>query len=116
MREWPDPNRAKCGAQFDRIHDWIMPVASSRGLTGCFTLSLHFRRNRSAAENLVDGPVRQRYDEQVAVRAGHDVGHDAELAPNEQRLALGDVVLGEVVGDSVVETRVVDRDAPPVSG
>ena len=35
---------------------------------------------------------------------------DSEVAAEEQRLALGDLVLGEVVGDPVVQPRVVDAD------
>ena len=38
--------------------------------------------------NLVDRTVRERHHEQVAVRAGLDVGDDAEVAAEQQALAL----------------------------
>src|SRR5262245_8482596 len=40
-----------------------------------------------APENLVDGAVRQRYDEQIAVRASLDVGGDAKVPAEQQALA-----------------------------
>ena len=39
-------------------------------------------------KNLVDRAVRERDNEQVAVRAGLDVGGDAEVPPEQQALAL----------------------------
>jgi hypothetical protein len=65
--------------------------------------------------DLVDRAVAQRDDVQVAVRAGLEVRPDAEVAAEEQRLALNQVPLVDVVGDLVVEPRVVDVDVTPAA-
>jgi len=57
----------------------------------------------------VDLALVQRHQEEVAVRAGLDVGHDPEVPPDEQALAFGDVELVVVVGDTVLQPGV----APP---
>src|SRR5688572_19051805 len=67
-------------------------------------------------ENLEDRAFRQRYNEQVAVRAGLDVRHDTKIAADEQRFALGNLVLGQVVGHSVRQSWVVNAHGSAVSG
>ena len=47
---------------------------------------------------------------QVAVGSRLDVGDDPEIAADEQALALGDVVLGVVVGHAVVQPRIVEHE------
>src|SRR4030095_8883015 len=66
--------------------------------------------------DLMDRALRQGHHEQVAVRTGLDVGHDPEVRPDEQALALGDVELVAVVCDPVGQPRVVDGDLPAVAG
>ena len=39
---------------------------------------------------------------------------EAEVLAEDEALALRDLELGEVVGHTVFDTRVVDADAPPV--
>jgi hypothetical protein len=56
-----------------------------------------------AAIDLIDRAVRERHDVEVAVRAGLDVRADAEVATEEQGLALGDLPLVDVVGDAVLQ-------------
>src|SRR5215218_11036126 len=70
----------------------------------------------SAPEDLVDGAVRERDHEQVAVGPGLDVRPHAEVRPEEQALALRDVVLGVVVGDAILEAWIIHPDLPPVPG
>src|SRR4051794_27412356 len=62
------------------------------------------------AADLVHRPLRVGDDEQRAVRALPQVRRDAEVLAEEQRLALGELVLGEVVGDLVAQAPVVDVD------
>src|SRR5918999_4650205 len=69
-----------------------------------------------APEDLVNLPVAERDHEQVAVWSGLDVGADAEVPADQERLAFGDLELVEVVRDPVLDPRVVDGDAPPVAG
>src|SRR5919106_6612814 len=68
------------------------------------------------SKNLVDRAVRERHDEQIAVRAGLDVGADAEVSPKQQAFALGDVELVEVVGDAIFQSWIVDGDLTTVAG
>src|SRR5918994_6329013 len=71
--------------------------------------------SRLSALDLVHRAVRQRHDVEVAVRPGLHVGSDAEVASEQQALALGDLPLVQVVGDAVLEPRVVDADLAPVA-
>jgi hypothetical protein len=48
--------------------------------------------------------------------AALDVGDDAEVLADEQTLAFGDLVLGEIVGDAVVQSRIVNGDPGAVAG
>ena len=76
--------------------------------------------------NLVDRAVRERHEEQVAVRPGLDVGDDAEVPAEQQALALDDgpgVCRGvgrrrlvEVVGDPVLQPGIIHPDLPAVAG
>src|SRR5688500_11556948 len=59
--------------------------------------------------------ARERHDVQLAVRAGLDVGHGADVAAEQARLALRDLPLADVVGDAVLEPRVVHVDAAAVA-
>ena len=54
------------------------------------------------AADLVHVALRRGDDVERAVRALLDVRRDAEVLAEEQRLALGDLVLAEVVGDAVL--------------
>src|SRR4051812_4026470 len=66
--------------------------------------------------DFVHGTIGKRNDVEVAVRPGEKGGADAEVPPEEEALALGPVVLGEVVGDPIEKTRVVDGDPLAVAG
>src|SRR5207249_4186284 len=70
----------------------------------------------SWTEYLVDRAMRERNDEQVAVRAGMDIGADSKSDPEEQAFALGDVVLGEIIGDTVFQARIAHGDVAAVAG
>src|SRR3954451_10847835 len=59
------------------------------------------------AADLVDRALGVGHDEERAVRAFLEVRGDAEVLAEEQRLALGDLVLAEVVGDAVLQALVV---------
>lgn len=64
---------------------------------------------------LVNGAVRERDDEQVAVRPGLNIGDHPEIRAEQQRFALDDVELARVVGDPVLEIRILDAGLHPVS-
>ena len=85
------------------------PVASAgarrRVAPGLRRSSAYFVRWISKTE-----PEVGRDDVEVAVRPLDDVGRDPEVAAEEQRLALGDLVLVDVVRDPVVEPGIVDAD------
>src|SRR5215203_2014516 len=68
----------------------------------------------SAGQDLVDRAAVRRDGVQVAVRSGLEVGDDAEAAADEQALALGDLVLRDVVGHAVGEPRVLEREVRAV--
>src|SRR5688572_14030028 len=61
-----------------------------------------------------DRALGQRDDVEPPVGTGLDIRADTEVAPEEQALALGDLPLVEVVGDAVLEARVVDGHAGAV--
>jgi hypothetical protein len=65
--------------------------------------------------NLVHRAVRQRHDVERAIGPGDDVDADAEVASEQQGFAFGDVELGQVVGDAVFQTRVVDGNPSAVT-
>src|SRR4051812_18861477 len=66
--------------------------------------------NRLPAADLVHRALRVGHDVERAAGALLDVRRDAEVLAEEQRLALGDLVLAEVVGDLVAQAPVVDVD------
>src|SRR6266540_235503 len=70
----------------------------------------------SAAEDLVDRAAIERNHEQVSVESGFDVCDDAEVRPDQQTLTLGEVVERQVVGDPVLEPRIVDGDLVAIAG
>src|SRR6266540_644912 len=74
------------------------------------------RASPSAAEDLVDRAVVERNHEQVSVGSGFDVCDDAEVTPDQQTLTLGEVVERQVVGDPVLEPRIVDGDLVAIAG
>jgi hypothetical protein len=72
--------------------------------------------SRSRPVDLVDRACLVRQEEEVAVRPGEDLDEDPEVPADEQALALDDVPRVGVVGDEVLEPRVADLDARPISG
>ena len=58
--------------------------------------------------DLVDRACLIGQQEEIAVRAGEDLGDDPEVPAEEQALALDEVPLVDVVGDQVVQVRVAD--------
>ena len=68
-----------------------------------------------AAIDLIDRAVGERDDVEVAVRAGVDVGADAEVAAEEQALALRDLPLADVVRDAILEPRIVHGNLAAVA-
>jgi hypothetical protein len=65
--------------------------------------------------DLVDRAVRERYQVKIVVGARLNIRRDAEVPTEEQAFTLGDVELGQVVGDAIFEKRIVDRDPSPIS-
>src|SRR5436190_14781876 len=61
-------------------------------------------------EDLVNRAIRKRYDEEISIRTGLQVGGNAEIRAEKQRLAFRDVEFAQVVGDAIVESRIVDAD------
>src|SRR2546425_12624310 len=70
----------------------------------------------SVSEDLVNGAVRERDHEQVAVGPGLDVSADPEVPADEQAFAFGDVEFAEVVGHAVLQPGIVDADLAAVCG
>ena len=66
--------------------------------------------------DLIDGASVQRHEEQISVRAGLDVGDDAEVTADEQTVALGQIVEGQIVSHAILEAGIVYADAAPVAG
>ena len=69
-----------------------------------------------APKDLVDRPLRERDDKQVAVRSSLDIGSDPEVPVDQQAFAPGDLVLGEVVRHPVLQPCIVYADLPTVTG
>src|SRR4051812_11870769 len=69
--------------------------------------------SKSPAADPVHGPVRQRHDVHGPVRPRLNVRPDAEVAPEHQTLALGDVELRRIVGDPVLQSMIVHPDLLP---
>ncbi len=69
-----------------------------------------------AAEYLEYRSFIQRNYKQVAVWTSLNVGADAEVSPDKQALALGNVELAVVIGNAIFKTRVVDADFSSVAG
>src|SRR5262245_31512049 len=77
-------------------------------------------------ENLVDSAIRERDEEQIAVRAGLDVGDDSEVLAEQQAFALDDGPsvrrgvgcrrLIEIVSDGVFDPRIIHADFLSVAG
>src|SRR5207249_2174205 len=67
------------------------------------------------SRNFVDRAVRQRDDEEISVRSSVNVGADAEVSSKQQGFTLGDVELGEVVGDAIFQSWVIDGDLTTVA-
>src|ERR1051325_4894952 len=61
-------------------------------------------------EDFVNRATRNRGDEQVSVRPGLDARDNTPVRAEQQAFAFGDVVLGEVVGHAIEESRVVHGD------
>src|SRR5919108_2254907 len=66
--------------------------------------------------DLVDGAVRERNHEEVAVGSTLDVRDHPEVRADEQALALRHVVEVEVVRHAIGQSGVVNRDLPAVAG
>jgi hypothetical protein len=67
-------------------------------------------------KNLVDRAVRERDDEEISVRSSVNVSANAEASPKQQAFTLGDVELGEVVGDAIFQPWIIDGDLTTVAG
>ena len=62
------------------------------------------------AEDLVDRAVRERDDIEISVWSRLNVRADAEAGAKQQTLTFGDVELGEVIGDAILQPWIINRD------
>src|ERR1043166_7103809 len=79
-------------------------------------ICVHLSFERFCSENLINGAVRKRDDEEIPVRPGVNVRADAEPGAEEQAFAFGDVELGEVIRDAIFQPRIVHRNLAAVPG
>jgi hypothetical protein len=61
-------------------------------------------------EYLVDGAVRERHHEQIAIGSCLDICANPEISPEQQTFAFGYVEFANVVGDSVLQPRIPHAD------
>src|SRR5438034_9652932 len=62
------------------------------------------------AIDFVNGVVGERHHEKIAVRAGFDIGCDAEIGADEQTLAFSEVELVGIVRDAIFKPRINGHD------
>src|SRR5688572_16864723 len=62
--------------------------------------------------NSVNGPFGKRHEVYLAVWTGVDVGDDAEVNAKQQAFTLSDVELGQIVGDTILQPWVLERERP----
>src|SRR5262245_17139298 len=69
-----------------------------------------------AAKDLVDRSTRQRDDVKRAARTRLDVGAHPKAGTEPHRLTFGRIELGQIVGDPILEARIIDADLAAIAG
>src|SRR5687768_11983378 len=69
----------------------------------------------STSEDLINGALIERNQDQISVRCGLDVGHDSEVFSKEEAFAFRHLMEGQVVGHSVMEPLILESELSSVS-
>ena len=66
-------------------------------------------------EDLVNRSIRERDDEQIAIRSALDICDDTKIASNEKAFTFCDLMLGKVICHSVLKARVIHSDLSSIT-
>jgi hypothetical protein len=84
--------------------EWINSIVPieimATGIPGGLLRSIHF----------VDGSIRERYHEQIAIRSGLDIGADTEASADQKALAFRDVELSGIIRNPIFKPRIAGPD------